>query len=181
MREQFGKTDLLTSPIVYGCMGGAGAFGVQEERDSIQALQTAYDVGINFFDTAEAYGNGYSEQLLHKALGEKRKDLIISSKVNKEHLSKDDILTACDRSLRNLGTDYIDIYLLHWPNRDVPLAESMEALKHLQKQGKIRYYGVSNFGKLDLSESLELGDVVTNQLPYHLFHRAIEFAPPLSL
>ncbi|MDC7240919.1 MAG: aldo/keto reductase, partial [Spirochaetales bacterium] len=175
MRKKFGKTDLMTSPIVYGCMGGAGAFGAQEEKDSIEALRGAFDAGLNFFDTAEAYGAGYSEQLLAKALGDRRKDIVISSKVNKEHLGASDIMEACERSLKNLKTDYIDIYLLHWPNREVPLAESMEAVKKLQDQGKIRYYGVSNFGKLDLPEALELGDVVTDQLPYHLFHRAIEF------
>lgn len=69
MNATFGKTDLVTSPIVYGCMGGAGAFGAQEEKDSIEALREAFNVGINFFDTAEAYGAGYSEQLLSQALG----------------------------------------------------------------------------------------------------------------
>lgn len=174
-KKKFGKTDLLTTPIVYGCMGGAGAFGHQEEADSIEALRQAYDVGINFFDTAEAYGAGYSEQLLGKALGDKRKDLVISSKVNKEHLGKKNILAACERSLKNLGTDYLDLYLLHWPNRDVPLAESIETLKLLKEQGKIRHYGVSNFGKEDLKDAMGLGDIAVNQIPYHLFYRSVEF------
>ncbi|MCJ7874524.1 aldo/keto reductase [Phaeobacter sp. J2-8] len=175
MNTTFGKTDLVTSKVVYGCMGGAGAFGAQEEKDSIEALQEAHNVGINFFDTAEAYGAGYSEQLLHKALGDKRAELVISSKVAKENLAPDDIITACDRSLKNLGTDYIDLYMLHWPNRDVPLADSIGALKKLKEDGKIRWYGVSNFGDKDIDEALSLGEVSVNQLPYHLFYRSIEF------
>ena len=175
MKTKFGKTDLLTSPIVYGCMGGAGAFGAQDEKDSIEALRQAYDVGVNFFDTAEAYGDGYSEQLLSRALGDVRKDLIISSKVARGNLAPQDIKTACERSLKNLKTDYLDLYLLHWPNRDVPLADSMGALKELQQQGKIRYYGVSNFGKEDLADAVELGELSTNQIAYNLFYRSIEF------
>ncbi|SFA74183.1 Predicted oxidoreductase [Poseidonocella pacifica] len=175
MSNTFGKTDLVTTKVVYGCMGGAGAFGAQEEKDSIEALQEAHNVGINFFDTAEAYGAGYSEQLLGKALGDKRADLVISSKVARENMAPGDIIEACDRSLKNLGTDYIDLYMLHWPNRDVPLAESIGALKTLKEEGKIRWYGVSNFGSQDLDEALALGEISVNQLPYHLFSRAIEF------
>lgn len=175
MNNKFGNTDLMTSPIVYGCMGGAGAFGAQEEKDSIEALQEAFNVGINFFDTAEAYGNGYSEQLLNRALGDKRSQMVISSKVAEPNMAPDDIATACERSLKNLGSDFIDLYMLHWPNRNVPLAESIGALKKLQQDGKIRYYGVSNFGNHDIDDALALGDMSVNQLPYHLFSRAIEF------
>lgn len=175
MNRKFGKTDLITSPIVYGCMGGAGAFGAQEETDSIEALQEAFNVGINFFDTAEAYGNGYSEQLLSRALGDKRSELVISSKVATPNLAPDDVIEACERSLKNLGTDFIDLYMLHWPNRDVPLADSIGALKKLKEDGKIRWYGVSNFGSNDIDDALELGDISVNQLPYHLYSRAIEF------
>lgn len=174
MKKQFGKTDLMTTPIVYGCMGGAGAFGAQEETDSIEALREAFNVGINFFDTAEAYGGGYSEQLLNRALGDKRSDIVISSKVARENLAPDNVIEACERSLKNLGTDYIDLYMLHWPNRDVPLADSIGALKKLKEDGKIRWYGVSNFGSQDIDEALGLGEISVNQLPYHLFFRAIE-------
>ncbi|WP_062763258.1 aldo/keto reductase [Falsirhodobacter sp. alg1] len=175
MNTKFGNTDLVTSPIVYGCMGGAGAFGAQEESDSIDALREAHNAGINFFDTAEAYGAGYSEQLLEKALGNKRQDLVISSKVATPNLAPDDILAACDRSLKNLGTDYIDLYMLHWPNRNVPLEDSIGALKKLKEEGKIRWYGVSNFGSKDMDDALSLGEISVNQVPYHLFFRAIEF------
>ena len=175
MNKQFGQTDLITSPVIYGCMGGAGAFGAQEEKDSIEALQEAYNCGINFFDTAEAYGDGYSEQLLKRALGDKRSEMVISSKVGRQNLAPDDIISACERSLENLGTDVIDLYMLHWPNRSVPLEESIGALKKLKADGKIRWYGVSNFGNHDIDDALALGEVSVNQLPYHLFFRAIEF------
>lgn len=175
MYKKFGNTDLKTSPIVFGCMGSAGAFGNQEEKDSIEALQAAFDVGINFFDTAEGYGNGYSEQLLAKALGSRRKEIIISSKVSVENMKKKDILEACDRSLKNLQTDYLDMYLLHWPVTNVSIEERVEALTELKASGKIRNYGVSNFGPQNLDEVLAITDICTNQIGYHLFHRAVEF------
>ncbi|MDV7143028.1 aldo/keto reductase [Tropicimonas sp. TH_r6] len=175
MNQTFGKTDLTTSSIIYGCMGGAGAFGPQEEKDSIEALQEAFNVGINFFDTAELYGNGYSEQLLGRALGDKRSEIVISSKVGRANMAPDDLIAACERSLKNLGSDYFDLYMLHWPNWNVPFADSIGALKTLKEAGKIRWYGVSNFGNLDLDDALGLSDISVNQLPYHLFCRAIEF------
>ena len=162
--------------IVYGCMGSSGVLGAQEVSDSIGALQSAYDIGLRFFDTAEMYGDGYSEQLINMALGSKRKDLIISSKVSPEHLSHDGIIEACNRSLRNLNTDYIDLYLLHWPSREIPLEESIETLKELQKEGKILKYGVSNFGELDLQDAMKLGELSAEQVGYNLFQRAIEFS-----
>ena len=174
MHHKFGKTDLETSKIVYGCMGGAGAFGAQEEKDSIEALKTAHDMGINFFDTAEAYGDGYSEQLLGQALGDVRKEIVIASKVRPENQKSSDLIEACNRSLKNLNTDYIDLYMLHWPNHDIPFSESIGALEELKKQGKIRYYGVSNFGREDLGQAMEIGDLSVNQLAYHLLFRAVE-------
>ena len=174
--RRLGRTDLMTSTIVYGCMGGAGAFGEQDERDSIEALREAYDQGINFFDSAEAYGDGYSEQLLSKALKEHRKDIVVLSKAGVGNLSRDKLIAACEGSLRNLGSDYIDIYLLHWPNRDVPFEESLEALQKLKAEGKIRYYGVSNFGVRDLSDIFSIDDsICADELAYNLFFRAIEF------
>ncbi|MFA6846067.1 MAG: aldo/keto reductase [Sphaerochaetaceae bacterium] len=176
MNKKLGKTDLVTSPIVCGCMGASGAFGPQEEKDSIEALKTAFSVGINFFDTAEMYGNGYSEQLLGKALHDKRNEIVILSKVKPENLRKADLIKACERSLENLNTTYLDLYLIHWPNRDVPLEESLEALHTLKDQGKIRYYGVSNFGKKDLKALTSLdSNISVDEISYHLLFRACEY------
>ena len=164
-----------TSKIVYGCMGSSGAFGPVEEKQSIEALQVAFDEGVTFFDTAEMYGDGYSEQLLAKALNHKRKDMVIISKVSPQNLTKDKIKEACERSLKNLKTDYIDIYLIHWPNRNISFTEYIEGMIELKKEGKILSYGVSNFGVKDLDEIYGLDkEIVVDEVCYNLFTRAIE-------
>jgi len=175
MKKKLGKTDLITTPIIYGCMGSAGAFGEQLEKDSIEALQNAFDIGINCFDTAEMYGDGYSEQLLCKALADKRHDMVIIDKVAANHMHAGEIEAACERSLKNLGTDYIDLYLLHWPVYDVTIEERVEALKKLKSEGKIRYYGVSNFGPQNLDETEGKGDIMVDEVAYNLLVRAPEF------
>ena len=111
----------------------------------LEAIKKAFDMGIQYFDTAEMYGDGYSEQLLGKALGSVRTQIRIISKVKPENLSYKNIIDACNRSLRNLSSDYLDLYMLHWPSRTIPLSESIEALKDLKKEGKILNFGVSNF------------------------------------
>ena len=174
MYKKFGNTDLMTSPIVYGCMGASGAFGDQEEKDSLNAIRVAFDEGINTFDTAEAYGHGYSEQLLAKALGNKRNEIVIIDKVDAKHLHKADLIEACNRSLKNLGTDYIDMYLLHWPKSEVRVEEKVEALELLKKQGKINYYGVSNYGINNLKEILNETEICANEVVYNLLFRCIE-------
>ncbi|MFA6677400.1 MAG: aldo/keto reductase [Bacteroidales bacterium] len=173
--EFLGKTNIKTSKIVYGCMGGSGAFGPVKERESIEAIRVAFEEGINFFDTAEMYVDGYSEQLLAKALGNKRKETVILSKVKPENLAKKDLIEACERSLKNLKTDYIDIYLIHWPNRNVPFQESIEALNQLKKEGKILNYGVSNFGVKDLNDIYSIDEnICVNEIGYNLLTRAPE-------
>ena len=173
--EKLGKTNIKTSKIVYGCMGGSGAFGPVKEEESIEAIRVAFDEGINFFDTAEMYGDGYSEQLLAKALSDKRKEIVILSKVNPENLDKKKLIKACERSLNNLKTDHLDIYLIHWPNRDVPFQESLETLNLLKKEGKILNYGVSNFGVKDLNNIYSIDEnICVNEIGYNLFTRAAE-------
>lgn len=174
MYKKFGSTDLKTSPIVYGCMGVSGAFGAQEEKDSIEAMRVAYDAGINIFDTAELYAAGYSEKLLNKALGDKRKDIVIIDKVAPENMHKADLIKACERSLINLGTDYIDMYLLHWPELDVAVDEKLEALELLKKQGKINYFGVSNYGAKNIEEITQKSDICCNEVVYNLLYRCVE-------
>jgi aryl-alcohol dehydrogenase-like predicted oxidoreductase len=168
---------MRVSVIALGCWGliSDWNWGEQDKSDSIATVQAALDAGINFFDTAEAYGDGASEELLAQALAGKRHDVIIASKAVPDHLSAAELRAACENSLRRLKTDYIDLYQIHWPNHDIPLAETMETLEGLQQEGKIRAAGVCNFGVKDLSDLLAIGRPTTNQLPYSLLWRAIEF------
>ncbi len=170
-------TDVTVSTVVMGCWAIVGdeTWGPQDERDAVDAICTAYDLGINTFDTAEGYGRGYSEQLLAKALGERRKDAVILSKVSSGHLSAEDVKAACERSLQRLQRECIDLYQIHWPSRKVHFEETYRALEQLRKQGKIRAIGVSNFGVEDLDEILKYGPVAANQLAYSLLFRAVEY------
>jgi len=175
--QKLGKTDIRVSQVCLGCWAFAGdkAWGPQKNSDSIRTIHTAIDMGINFFDTAELYGNGRSEMILGKALSGRRKDLVIGTKVNPEHLSRAKLMRACEASLSRLRTDYIDLYHIHFANRKVSMIETFETLKKLQDEGKIRAIGVSNFGPQSLEELLISGRVEVNQLPYSLLWRAIEY------
>jgi myo-inositol catabolism protein IolS len=172
-----GQTDLNVSVVAMGCWAVIGGFnwGPQDEADSLATFEAALNAGVNFFDTAEQYGDGASEQLVARGLGSHRKDVIIASKARQENLSDGKIKEACERSLRNLQTDYIDLYQIHWPSREVPFEETMRALEDLWTEGKIRYVGISNFGKQDMPDIIQHGRVESNQLPYNLLWRAIEF------
>ena len=177
-RRKLAKTDIEVSTIAFGCWAIVGGFnwGAQDETESLQALVAAYEGGINFFDTAEAYGNGYSEQLVAKALGPVRAEVVIASKVSPDHFAPDDLRAACERSLKNLQTDYIDLYQLHWPSRDIPLDETLTVLEELKESGKIRAYGVSNFGPLDLRDALMTEKPISsNQVAYNLLFRGVEY------
>ena len=175
--RQLGRSSLMVSPIGVGFWGivGGDYWGPQDESDTIDTVHAALDAGINFFDSAEGYGDGYSEEMLGRALAGRRGEAIIATKVSQGNLAPSDIRAACERSLNRLRTDYIDLYQVHWPNRDVPLADSMATLLDLQSEGKIRVIGVSNFGKLDMVDMLDIGRYDSNQLPYGLLWRALEF------
>lgn len=173
-----GSTEIEVSRMALGCWPFAGGtvWGAQDDADSISAVHAALDHGVNFFDTAEGYDDdSNSEEVLGRALVDRRSEAVIATKVSANNLRPDDVISHCESSLRRLQTDYIDLYQIHWPNHEVPLADTMAALLRLQSEGKIRTIGVSNFGVVDLSESLEHGTVVTDQLPYNLLWRAIEF------
>jgi len=175
--RKLGKTDLAVSVIAMGCwaLAGDATWGPQAEAESIATVHAALDEGLNFFDTAEGYGAGDSEAVLGRALAGRRHEAVIATKVSRANLSALEVQQACEHSLRRLKSDYIDLYQIHWPSRTVPLAETMEALARLREQGKVRAIGVCNFGVRDLSELLETGWVETNQLPYSLLWRAIEY------
>ena len=175
--RKLGRTDMDVSVVALGCWALAGGFnwGPQDEADSVAAVHAALDADINFFDTAEGYGEGgTSEQILGKALPARRQDVVIATKVSSTHLVPADVHKACDASLKRLRTDIIDLYQIHWPSRTVPLADTLGALDELKDAGKIRAFGVSNFGPQDLGELLAISRPETNQLPYNLLWRAIE-------
>ncbi len=176
--RKLGETDISVSVVAMGCWAivGDATWGPQDEADSLATIHAALDEGINFFDTAEAYGDGFSESLLGKALTRRRHEAVIASKVSGDQLAATGVRQACERSLRRLHTDYIDLYQIHWPNRTIPLQETMGALEELRTQGKVRAVGVCNFGPGDLADLLAAGRAATNQLPYSLLWRAIEYA-----
>jgi aryl-alcohol dehydrogenase-like predicted oxidoreductase len=159
-----------------GCwgIGGGYTWGEQDEKASIETIRTAVDLGINLFETAEFYGEGYSEEVVGKGLQGLRAKVMIATKVWVDNLAKDKIVASCEGSLKRLQTDYIDLYQIHWPSREVPVEETLGAMEQLKKAGKIRNIGVSNFGVNDLSCALAAGDIVTNQMAYSLLFRAIE-------
>jgi diketogulonate reductase-like aldo/keto reductase len=145
--------------------------------EELATLQLGLDLGATLIDTAEMYGEGRAEELVGEAIRGRRQEVFLVSKVYPHNATRGGMPAACERSLRRLNTDRLDLYLLHWRGA-VPLAETMEALMALQQAGKIRHYGVSN---LDLADMKELWSVpggqglATNQLLYNLARRGIEW------
>ena len=148
-----------------------------QRRAGVAALQTGLDLGLKLIDTAEMYADGGAEQVVGEALRGRRDQAWLVSKVYPWHAGEEDAIDACERSLRRLNTDYLDLYLLHWRG-NVPLEETLRAMETLQQQGKIRHWGVSNFDSEDMRELW--GDpsgqgCATNQVLYHLASRGIEY------
>jgi len=174
--RKLGRTDIEVSVVAMGCWAIAGGhtWGPQDEADSIATVHAALDAGVNFFETAEGYGKGYSEEVLGRALKGRRHEAVVATKVSRSNLAPDDLIKACEGSLRRLQTDVIDLYQIHWPSREVPISETFPVLEKLREQGKVRAIGVSNFGVGDLADLLAVGHCQTDQLPYSLLWRAIE-------
>ena len=171
---KLGKTDINVSVMALGCwpFGGIETWGDQDDADSIETVHVALDSGIILFDTAAAYGR--SEEVLGRALKGRRDEAVIATKLGGSQLVGDNLVRACERSLQNLQTDWIDLYQIHWPNWKVPLSETMEALERLKEQGKVRAIGVCNFAKKDLTDLLAIGHIETNQWPFSLMWRCVE-------
>jgi len=154
-------------------IGGGSYPAPNLDAASLTALRTALEVGYTHFDTAEAYASGHSEELVGRAIREtnaKRADLFITTKVSPEHLKVDAVLQSCENSLRHLGTDYIDLYLIHWPGAGTNYEETFRALNKLVRDGKVKHLGVSNFKLKLLKQAQQFSEtpILTNQVPYRL-------------
>jgi diketogulonate reductase-like aldo/keto reductase len=150
--------------------------GRETERRAVAALRAGLDLGMTHVDTAEMYGNGRSEELVGEAIAGRRKEVFLVSKVLPSNASYEGTLRACERSLKKLNTDHLDLYLLHWRGR-YPLADTMRAMEALVAAGKTRFIGVSNFDLDDVREAqraLSSGRLAANQVLYHLGDRGIE-------
>jgi aryl-alcohol dehydrogenase-like predicted oxidoreductase len=176
--RRLGESDLEVSAVALGCWALVGGFnwGPQDRQESRATLRAAHELGVTLFDTAEAYGDGESERLIGEALGNVRDEILLASKVSPSHFAAPDLTAACEESLRNLGTDRLDLYQLHWPTAEVPPAETVGALERLREAGKIRHWGVSNYGPRNLDGLLPHGRPVSNQVAYNLLFRAVEHA-----
>ncbi len=160
---------------------GQGTWNIGDRRatraEEIATLRLGLDLGATLIDTAEMYGEGRSEELIAEAIAGRRDEVFLVSKVYPHNASANAVAAACERSLKRLGTDRIDLYLLHWRG-EVPLAETMAAFQGLQRAGKIRHYGVSNLDHADMRELWAAPGgktIATNQLLYNLTRRGIEF------
>ena len=174
-RRTCGESGIEISPMGIGCWayGGGDYWGPQAQSDVTEVAHAALDAGINFFDTAEGYNAGRSEEALAIALKGRRHEAVIGTKVSTPDPGT--IREHCEASLRRLQTDYVDIYMIHWPHEEFAIEESMEVLTRLREDGLIRAIGVSNFGCGQLTDAIDTGaSIAVNQLCYNLLSRAIE-------
>ena len=178
--RNFGSSDLETSVVGFGGWPmGRGHYGSFDEQQVIRSIHRSIDLGVTLFDTAAVYGWGEGEKLLGRAIGGRREDVVIVSKgglfwdapgaPSQRDSSKESLTKSLEDSLQRIGTDYLDLYLIHWPDESRPMSEPMEAFADFQRQGKIRYGGVSNFSPQQMAECLDVFPIVTNQVGYHLF------------
>ena len=164
--KQLGKTKEKIPAI------GMGTWKLPNNSESVRALKAGIKLGMNFVDTAEIYG---TEETVGETI--KNEEVFVATKVSPQHFRYNDIIKACNNSLKRLGVKTIDIYQLHWPNPIIPISETMRAMETLVEQGKIRYIGVSNFSVKQTKkaqESLKKNEIVSNQVEYSPFVRNIE-------
>lgn len=149
--------------------------GERDEAEEVAALRAGVELGMTLIDTAEMYGEGAAEEIVGRAIAGMRDRVFLVTKAYPHHASRRELPLACERSLRRLGTDVIDLYLLHWRG-PTPLAETVEAFEALRASGKIRRWGISNFDTDDMEElGAKADDCATNQVLYNIEARAIEF------
>lgn len=193
-------SELKLSVITFGSWAAGGwMWGKTDRKDAVEAIRAAYDLGVSSIDTAPVYGQGLSEEIVGEAIqGYPRDkvqiltkygmrwdiaqgDLAFKSKNNEgkpidiyKYASKESIIKECEDSLRRLGTDYIDLYQIHWPDSTTPLSETFEAVAHLIEQGKVRYAGVCNYSAKLVNEANSIQPLVSDQIPFSMVNRKEE-------
>ncbi len=198
--RKLANTDLLLSEVTFGAWAAGGwMWGGTERKDAIDAIRASYSLGVTSIDTAPIYGQGTSEEIVGEAIKGlprdrfqiltkygmrwdlKKGDFAFSSKNNNgedidiyKYAGKESIIKECEDSLRLLGTDYIDLYQIHWPDSTTPIAESMEAVSRLIEQGKVRYAGVCNYNAEQMAEAEKYITLASDQVPYSMVKRGIE-------
>lgn len=198
--RKLGNSDLRISVVTFGAWAAGGwMWGGTEQNNAVEAIQASYDLGVTSIDTAPVYGQGLSEEIVGDAIKDIPRDKVqiltkyglrwdtergkfhFDSKDNDgndikihKYAAKDAIVEECEDSLRRLGTDYIDLYQIHWPDPTTPIAETMEAVLQLKKQGKIREAGVCNYDAAQMAEAEETTQLVSDQVPYSMVRRGIE-------
>ncbi|MCK5136929.1 MAG: aldo/keto reductase [Bacteroidales bacterium] len=198
-KRRLGKSDLLVSPIALGAWAiGGWMWGGSDRKESIRAIHACLDHGISSIDTAPIYGFGHSEKILGEAIKGKREKFEILTKAGMrwedtkgeyyfttndnyghsrdvyKYSDRESIIRECEESLQRLGTDYIDLYQIHWPDPTTPIEETMEALQLLLHQGKIRAIGVSNYSVDQMQKANTVVELSSNQLPYSMVRKGIE-------
>lgn len=198
--RKLGNTDLEVSVITFGAWAAGGwMWGGNDDREAIEAMRAAYDLGVTSIDTAPIYGQGKSEELVGQAIKGLQRDkvqiltkygmrwddtkgsLAFKSQDNDgkdidiyKYSGRDSVIKECEDSLRRLRTDYIDLYQIHWPDVTTPIAETMEAVLRLKEQGKIREAGVSNYDVQQMEEAQQTINIASNQVPFSMVKRDIE-------
>lgn len=198
--RKLGNSDLEVSAICFGGWAAGGwMWGGTERKDSVSAIRNAYDLGVTSIDTAPVYGQGTSEEIVGEAIKDLHRekvqiftkygmrwdlakgDFAFHSQDTKgndidiyKYAGKKSVIRECENSLRRLGTDYIDLYQIHWPDSTTPIEDTMEAISRLIEQGKIRYAGVCNYNAEQVKEAQKYVNIVSDQMPYSMVMRDIE-------
>lgn len=198
--RKLANTDLLLSEVTFGAWAAGGwMWGGTERKDAIDAIRVSYSMGVTSIDTAPIYGQGTSEEIVGEAIkgfprdrfqiltkygmrwNLKKGDFAFSSKNNNgenidiyNYAGKESIIKECEDSLKRLGTDYIDLYQIHWPDSTTPIEESMDAVSRLIEQGKVRYAGVCNYNAAQMAEAGKYITLASDQVPYSMVKRGIE-------
>ncbi|MFD2582746.1 aldo/keto reductase [Pedobacter vanadiisoli] len=198
--RKIGNSDLALSVITFGAWAAGGwMWGSTDRNDAINAIKAGYDLGVTSIDTAPIYGQGDSEEIVGDAIKGISRDKLqlvtkfgmrwdlakgdfgFKSKNNEgkeidiyKYAGKESVIYECEQSLKRLGTDYIDLYQIHWPDTTTPISETFEAVSRLIEQGKVRYAGVCNYDVAQLKEADQTLEIISNQIPFSMVNRGVE-------